>query len=165
MSEISDNAHVSLMLADYANTDASNKLNMLGAGWMATALQASGQTPPHALVVLIEVPPRHYGEEFAVTLTLTDEAGEPVKVGGPTGSPETLRIQQLVKADRPSVAQLYVPPHRLPGRVQLVLNFANGIPLAAGQIYRWAAEIDGNKDDRWQVSFLVAGPPPAPVLG
>ena len=56
MSELSDNATVSLTLADLANADAAGKLNLLGANWTWTALQPSGQTSPQALVVTIDVP-------------------------------------------------------------------------------------------------------------
>lgn len=164
MTDISDNARVKVLLADFASQDASNKINLLGANWSITGLQQTGLTPAQSLVVFVDVPSRFYGEDFAVSLTLVDEAGDPVTVPSPSGEMQALRVQQLARAERVVMPGANLPPD-LPGRVQVVLNFTNGIPLTPGRNYRWRVEIDGNTNAQWEVDFYVVGPPPGPVIG
>lgn len=160
---VSDDARASLLLADYANTDAVKKVNILGAGWQVTGLTPMGLTAPQALVVLVEVPQQHFEEEFAVSVTLRDEAGEVVKLTGQLGAVEALRIQQIVKAERPNMPGVIIQA-KLWSRVQVIFNFAHGLPLAAGKSYMWELEIDGHHDPQWSAGFLVGGPP-EPVVG
>jgi hypothetical protein len=164
VTELSDNVRVNVLLADHASQDASNKVNLLGAGWFLTAVQQTGMTPPQAVVVFVDVPARFHGENFALSLTLVNEAGDPVSVPGPDGTMQSLRVQQLVHADRPALPGASLPAD-LSGRVQVILNFPNGVPVAPGALYRWRVEIDTNADPQWEASFYVVGPPPAPVIG
>ena len=160
---IGDEARACLILADYANADAAQKLNLLGGGWQVTALTQAGLTPPQALVPGIEVPERYSGTEFPVSLALFDEAGGHVKMSTPSGSLEALRIAQLVKAERPNVPGVLLHA-KVWSRVQVILNFANGLPLPAGQSYTWSLEIDGYHNPQWRTAFYVAAPP-QPVMG
>src|SRR5712692_1663566 len=160
---IGDEARACLFLSDYANADAAQKLNLLGGGWQVTVLMPSGLTGPQALVAMIEVPPKFAGTEFPVSLTLLDEAGEAVKMPTPTGGQEALRIAQIAKAETPNVPGVLLHG-KVWSRVQVILNFANGLPLQPGQAYTWKLEIDGTHNPQWAASFLVAAPP-QPVLG
>lgn len=160
---VGEEARASLILADYANADAAQKLNLLGGGWQVTALTQTGLTPPQALVAAIEVPERYAGTEFPVSLTLLDEAGEQVKVPGPSGNVEALRIAQMAKAERPNVPGVLLYG-KVWSRVQVILNFPGGLPLRPGQSYSWELEVDGHHNTQWRVSFYVAAPP-QPVVG
>jgi Family of unknown function (DUF6941) len=156
-------ARACIILADYANADTGNKLNLLGGGWQVTRLTQTGLTGPQALVALIEVPPQYAGTEFAMSLTLQDEADEQVKVPTPTGSVEALRIAQIVKAEVPNVPGALLHG-KVWSRVQVILNFANGLPLRAGESYTWKLEIEGTHNEQWRASFMVAAVP-QPVMG
>jgi hypothetical protein len=160
---VGEEARACVILADYANTDAVNKLNMLGGGWQVTRLTQTGLTGPQALIAMIEVPPKFSGTEFAVSLTLHDEADEQVKIPAPSGSLEALRIAQIVKAEVPNVPGVLLHG-KVWSRVQVVLNFPNGLPLQAGQAYSWKLDIESHHNDQWRASFMVAGVP-QPVLG
>jgi hypothetical protein len=160
---VGDEARACLILADYANADAARKLNLLGGGWQVTGLMPTGLTGPQALVAMIEVPPRLAGTEFPVSLTLLDEGGNPVMVPTPTGGQDALRIAQMAKAETPNVPGVLLQG-KVWSRVQVILNFGNGLPLQPGQAYTWKLEIDGTHNPQWAASFLVAAPP-QPVLG
>jgi hypothetical protein len=159
---ITDDARVSIILADYANQDAVQKINILGGGWQITAVGPNGLTAEQAVVVFIEVPPQYRGDQFAAGLSLVNEAGDPVQFPGPDGQLQALRIQQLVRVDPPVTPGVHIPGH-VPSRAQLVTRLGNGLPLAPGQLYTWIFEIDGNP--KASISFFVAGPPPGPVIG
>jgi hypothetical protein len=161
---VADETRVALFLADYANADATGKFNIIGGGWQVTGRLPTGMTAPMVVVALIEVPASHYGEQLAWSLSLHDEAGELVSLPGPSGEPQALRVQQLAKIERPNVVGVVLPENYLPSRIQLMLNFAAGLLLSPGP-YRWQLEIDGNHRPEWDLSFVVAGPPPQPVIG
>jgi hypothetical protein len=167
VSAVGDRARVTLILADYAAADAVQKLNILGAGWSITGLNpATSATSPLAVVVMIESPPDQYGDEFSLTLALEDEDGSPVQVPDAAGSLTALRIAQVIRIQEPAVLpQLNAPKGKLWAHSQVVLNFANGIPLSPGRIYRWTLAIDGDVRDEWHVSFFVPGPPSPVVFG
>jgi hypothetical protein len=160
---VGEDARAFLILADYANADAAQKLNLLGGGWQVTALTQSGLTAPQAVVAGIEVPERYAGTEFPVSITLLDETGEQVKVPSPAGNLEALRIAQLAKAERPNIPGVLLHG-KVWSRVQVILNFAGGLPLRPGQSYSWQLEIDGHHDPQWRASFYVAAAPPL-VMG
>lgn len=161
---IAESVRVVVVLADYALADASGKVNVLGAGWHLTGAGPDGLTPQQSLAVFFEVPPPYVGEQFAVAITLLDEADQPVQVPGPEGELQPLRLQQLVQADRPQAAGVQLPPD-LPAQTQIVLSLGGGLPLQPGQAYRWVVEVDGNTNPQWQAGFYVVAPPPPPVFG
>ncbi|EYR65026.1 hypothetical protein N866_18830 [Actinotalea ferrariae CF5-4] len=167
MSPISDSARVSLFVADYAAPDAIQKLNIIGAGWAVTGVNPeTGLTAPHAVVAFIDVPPDHYGEDFAFTLTLRGPDGQPVRVPGPTGQVEPLRIAQTLRAEEPQFPpEVNVPRRTVWSHTQVALNMSNGIPVQVGSLYTWTLDIDGNTRPAWAVSFYVPGPRPGPVFG
>jgi hypothetical protein len=169
---------VTLVLADYANTDASGKVNLIGGGWQITNIMPNGMTGPQYLLTLIDVPARHLGEEFATGWSLFDEktgsvvrmpAAPPGQVvpPGPSGlgaPTQALRVQQLVKAEKPSIPNLHLPPD-FQGRIQTILAFPEGLPLSPNGQFSWRLEVDGTHLKHWRVTFITAGPPPPPVIG
>jgi hypothetical protein len=166
VSVIADEARVAVFLADYAAADAVNKINAIGLGWAVTGTDPStGLTAPQTLVAMLDVPPDRYGEDFTLTLTLRDEAGAPVALPGPAGTPQPMRIAQIVRAEEPTFGPaMNVPRDVLWAHVQVVLNLGNGLPLQPG-LYSWQLDIDGKEDPKWRASFYVPGPRPAPVFG
>jgi hypothetical protein len=167
MSSISDDAKVQIFLADYAAADASNKVNALGVGFQICIPQATGLTSPLTVVVLVDVPAVHAGEECAVELTLVNDSGEVVGVPGPTGENTALRFGQNTPIQQPgfNLPGLRVPRDAVWARHQLVANFQTGLPLPVSQSYRWRVSIDGNTRKDWEVSFYVPGPSGGVVVG
>lgn len=167
MSAVAERARVAVLLADYAAADAGGKINILGAGWAISGIDPStASTAPQSVVVMIDSPPDLYGVDFAVTLTLRDGQGKAVRLPGPVGQPESMRISQLVRAEEPQIApEANVPRGTIWAHAQIVLNLAGGLPLSPGQLYSWQLDIDGTEDARWAAYFYVPGPRPGPVFG
>lgn len=167
MSALADAVRVSVLLTDYAAADAIAKVNILGAGWAVTGVNPeTGTVAPQAVVVLIDVPPPFYGEDFTVGLQLKDAGGEVVSLPGPAGEPQAIRIAQVLRAEEPTFPPgTYVPRHTVWSHSQIIFYLANGLPLRPNELYTWYLELDGEQREAWAVSFYVAGPPPAPVLG
>ena len=162
---LADAAHVTVLLADYIAADTAGKLTAVGAGFSVSPLQPEGRTPPMHVAVLVDVNSEHLGQDFSLSMSLRDaEDGSPVLVDGPSGEPEAMQIAQVMRAQAPSVPGAHLPS-TLPGRVQMVLGFPQGLPLAPGRTYRFAIEIDGHARPEWSASFHVPGPPPGPVFG
>lgn len=159
MSEISDSARVSIVLTDFANVDASGKLNLIGAGVAITAIDPqTGQTAPLTVVVICSVPSKFVGQHFAVELALyAADDGQLVLTPGPVPSP--LRIGQPVAIQPPQPPPgSYIPPGTVWPATQMVVAFQAGLPLASGRAYEWRASIDGNVV--CVANLLVAGAPP-----
>jgi hypothetical protein len=171
VSEVSDNAAVRTLLADYAVIDAAGKLNVVGGGVTGVGQNPNtGLTLPFALYVSVTVPPGLYDKQCSVEIALEDAAGKLVNVPGPAPDMPTqpLRVGQAVTLEGPRFnfpQQVNVPRRYLPARAQWVMSFATGLPLAAGQGYTWRVRIDGETRDDWVEKFVVFGPAPGPVIG
>jgi hypothetical protein len=159
MTELSENARVAVLLADFANQDPANKINLLGANWNIAAVQPTGMIPPQAVVVFVEVPSRFHGTDFTVSVALLDEAGNAVDVPRPEGQVEPLRLRQAFRAERPKIVGIDAPAD-LPCRVQVILKFFVGIPLPSGGQYRWRVEIDDTANPQWEAGFYIGQSPP-----
>lgn len=165
MSDVSDAAVAHVMLADYAAADATQKVNMLGTNWQVTGPNPeTGLTPAHTVCVFIEVPSRFAGDNVAISIALTDATGDPVQLPGPGGEQQVLRVAQVVAISRPAIPNVVLPPE-LPSQVQLLLAFAQGLPLPGGRVYTWRLQLDGNTRPEWSATLYVAGPPPGVVVG
>lgn len=166
MSEIADNARVSILIGDFAATDAAGKVNVLGAGWQFAGIDAqTGMSAPHTLLVMVDIPPAHYNDSFALAAYLVDETDTPVEVPGPAGDPQALRIQHLAKVEEPNLPGVVIRRKIVPAHIQMVVDFRGGLPLPPSHMYSWQVEIDGDARPTWRSSFYVVGPPPAPVIG
>jgi hypothetical protein len=93
------------MIADYASTDNSGKLNAIGGGLSVIAPRSPqeglagvplGLTSPFSLVVGASVPPTFYGTEVALEVVLEDLSGSPVQLPGPAGQLQVMRIGQNI---------------------------------------------------------------------
>lgn len=160
-----DEAHVTVLIADYIAVDAAGKLTAVGAAFTLSGLQPDGHTPPQHVAVLVDVPGRLVGHDFAFGLSLRDaDSGQAVLVHGPSGEPEPLQIAQVMRAQAVNAPGLQVPAS-LPGRVQVVLGFPAGLPLEVGHTYRWSVELDGTTRPEWSTVFHVPAPATGPVFG
>jgi len=160
MSEISDTARVSVLLADFANVDGSGKLNLIGGGVAITVIDPqTGQTAPLSLVVLAAVDPKFVGQQYALEIGLyADDDGQLVTLPGPVAS-SPMRIAQPVSVQSPTGQPgAYLPPGSVWPATQMIVNFSGGLALSAGRAYEWRATIDTNIKAR--TGLLVAGPPP-----
>jgi hypothetical protein len=154
----------SLLMADYLAVDVVGKITAVGLSWTIAGLDVNtGMTPPMSVGIIIDVPPDRLGKQFPVGLDLRNSSGVVVQVPGVSGALDALRVQQLMKAERPQLG-VYLP-ETVGGRVQSLIAFASGIPLASGQSYHWHLEVDHQHSKAWEAHFHIAGPPPGPVLG
>ena len=160
---IFDDAHAVVFVADHIAADA--KLSALGAFFTVTPVGPGGLTSPCCVAWVIDVPSKHVGQEYGASLELRDTTtGSAVQIVGPSGQAEALRIQQLVRVERPSVPGAYLPEEMF-CRQQMVVAFGQGLGLTAGHFYRWSLQIDGQHRPGWTASFHVLGPSPLPVIG
>jgi hypothetical protein len=157
-----------VLLADFAAADAGGKLNIIGAGWAQTARNVlpgrpQALTPAQTVVAIIELPPQHASEQFAIAIQLVDERGDTVVIANPlTGQASPIRVQQLAAAE----VQVGVPPSlAMPARAQAIFGMPNGLPLEANRLYRWILEIDGYRRPEWAATFYVRPDPSSPVVG
>jgi hypothetical protein len=137
---------ITLLLADSAQV-VNGKLYVLGGGWTDTVLTPDGQTVPHALATVVEVPWDQTNVMHHLSLRLVDADGhrvEPVE-----GQP--IQIDTDAEVGRPPGAQPGVP---LP--VQLALNLGP-LPLAPGR-YAWTVTVDDNPEFTADVGFTVRRP-------
>jgi hypothetical protein len=75
----------------------------------------------------------------------------------PTGERQPLRVEQVFRVEPARIPGVNVPTNA-PSRVQVILNFPTGIPLAIDRQYRWHVEIDGVGSPQWEANFHVVGP-------
>jgi hypothetical protein len=162
-----DDARVLLFVADYAGVDAAQKINAIGAAFTLTGIQPqTGLTPPHHVVVIIDVPTEYVGTDFALAIELRrDDLNQAVTVPGPAGQPEAMRIQQIVRPEKPQVPPGAQMPPGLYARIQYVLAFPTGLQLPPGVTYRWRVEIEGQTKTGWDTVFHVLAPVPGPLFG
>lgn len=170
MSEVSDNAAVRLILADYAAVDPAGKLNIVGGGLTGVGINVGtpGLTLPFALVVIIAVPPQLYNEQCAVEIVLEDSAGNLAVLPAPAPgmAPQPMRVGQVITFEEPRFPPgVNTPRGFLTSRAQWVVAFNPGLPLLAGQNYVWRVRIDDETQEVWTERFVVFDRPQGPVLG
>jgi len=165
MSEVADAAVVSVLLADFANADPANKLNVIGGGITMLGFDPNiGATRPHAVVARISFPPKFVGESPALELALEHDDGSLVTLPGPMG-PQFLRVG-TADALKPVVVQgANVPPNTLRPSSQFVMYFASGLPLEPNRHYIWRVKIDHDTREEWTETFYVLTADPGPVYG
>jgi len=131
----------SIILADFAETDASGKVHMLGAGWSITG----PNTGPQAVAGFIQVPAAQSGSLIQFVLRLTDRSGEVVEAPGPAG------MQRMEVTGQVEMRA----PEGWDGATDLNAAFAMNVvvPLPQGQPYTWSLEVDGK--DLASTTFYV----------
>lgn len=164
MSGISDNAQVSILLADYAQVAESGKLNVLGGDLVAIGFDAlQGLTTRFTVVASVRVPSRLLPADISFELALQRD-GVVVALPGPV-EPQNVRIGQPITLDKPPVPNASSSQRdMLLSSHVLVVNFEGGLPLAPG-VYEWVARVDGDESHCARLPFLVVGNPSAPVIG
>lgn len=164
MSAISDEAKLTLLMADYAAAEqATGKLNVIGGSIRILGFTEQGTTSRFTVVGLVDVPSRLCPAEAAVEIVLLDGSGDPVDMPGMAG--KKIRFAQVAKFEKPSAQRLPMLPAAITAMHQMVLELPTGLPLRVGTAYRWSLRIDGDVDHERTLDFFVAGPPPAPVVG
>lgn len=137
---------LTMTLADAAQV-ADGKLYILGAGWNELYIGPNGQTGPHAVALLLQVPWDQTNTVQNLELSLFDADGQLVDDGaGP------LTISASGEVGR--------PPGATPGaHLPVPLAFpVRPMTLAVGR-YVWEASINGVENDAWVMDF-VAKPHP-----
>jgi hypothetical protein len=150
---------VNVILADMGQNDPSGKLNILGAGWSVTGVQANGLSPNSALAIFIEVPWDKCNRELELVIELLSEDGEPVMLPLPEGL-QPLRIAHKVVITTPPGA-----PNGSDGHHAELVNLVGGLPLSPGTWYRWRVSIDDEHREGWEAKFFVRRQPTAPSFG
>jgi hypothetical protein len=159
MSDISDSARVSLIVADFANVDGSGKLNIIGGGVAITGQDPrTGGSAPFSVVVLSQVDPKFQGQEYALELGLySAEDGEVFVPSGPIEQPP-VRVAQMVTVEPVRAPKgTYLPAGVVWPGAQMVVNFQTGLPLPLGKPFEWRVSIDGNVVAT--TGLFMAGPP------
>ena len=165
MSDIGQDAHVTIFVADYSAPGSDGKINALGLGFSLAG--AAGTTSvPQTVSALIDLPPTYAEQSISVSIELRDvTADQVVMVQDPTGQMQALRVGQTMKVEAPSAPPGVLLPDQMPCRIQTGLQFVGGLPLQPQRRYAWVLEINGHHDPKWEARFGTVGQPPPPVFG
>jgi Family of unknown function (DUF6941) len=129
-----------MMLADHAQV-ADGKLFISGGGWSACGSGAI----PCAVALIFHVPWQETDKKVSFSLQLVDEDGHGVmQPGAQDGLP--VQVNGTFEARR--------PPTIAPGtEVTVPMAFNIVLALAPNRRYVWVLDVDGRRDDSWQVPF------------
>lgn len=137
-----------VLLADSAQLDPTGKVHALGLGWQGTTTP----TPPHALIVFIDVGWDETNRRFPLRAELIDGDGNAVTAQTPVGE-QPLQIDGTLEAGRPSG----LPPGSSV-RLPFCTAIGPGLNLAVGQRYQWRVSINNETHEDWSASFTILGP-------
>jgi len=165
---IADDAHVKVLVADYAGADAGGKLNIVGAGLlqMVRILTPGGPgLPPCSIVVMVNIPAKWANAVITVEVALyAVGATDPVMVPNPvTGDKTAIRMAQTLVLPAPQAPG--IPIGVLPITANVLLAVGPGAPVEAGQAYEWRAKIDGHGHQSWRHVFFTQVEQTGPVVG
>lgn len=136
-------AHV--LLADFAQTDASGKVNALGLGWSVT----TSPTPAQSVVVMFRVGWDETNDKHKFVLSLLNADGHhAVSAPGPFGT-QPLQVEGEFEVGRPPGL-----PKGSSVDHALAVNVGPGLPLAPGR-YEWRLKIDDREQETWTAAFAV----------
>lgn len=139
--------HATLLLADaVSQDDTTKKVHALGLGWSMTA----SPTPPMAVILLLKIPWDKTNQRHRYQITLVDSDGHAVAMTGPDGATVAVQVTGEFEAGRPPG----IPPG-MPVDMSQVITVGPGMPLAAGQLYQWRLEINGEAREDWTAGFYV----------
>ena len=165
MSEIAERASTEIIVADFAIVDQAGKSNIVGAGVALLGFDPQqGLTSRFSVWVSVVVPTSLCPVEFPVEIALVDAAGDLVQIPGPAGL-QTLRIAQIVTAEKPSAQVAMAQRDHIGARIQLVMDFGSGLPLTPGANYEWRVRVDGDESGQAVYAFGVWGATAGPVVG
>lgn len=142
-----------LILALGATPAPDNTVNMLSAG---LRVLPSSPTPPHAVVIRLDVPWPEVGSAHSWRLVLIDAGGSPVV--GPKGNLVS-NTEGRFGTQRPIGVILGE------ATVAFVVVTVGPLPLEAGQRYGWRFYVDGETRLHWETPFMVAPARAIPLAG
>jgi hypothetical protein len=130
---------VTLVLGEYARA-AEGRLDVLGAGWVATGSPAS-----FGIGMLFEAQPGEFGGKHTIVIELVDEDGQPVPA--PDSDQPLVRVEGEIEVIPP-------PGHTpaLPIVVPVAFNAANA-PLPTGRRLEFRLWLDGETSEEWSLAF------------
>jgi hypothetical protein len=159
-------AHVTIIVADYANTDPIGKLNVLGAGISMFAPVADGVWPPMTVAVVVDVPAKYVDQEYALSVELRDLThGKALQVPTAEGRLGPLRVQQVVTIPPVQVPPQFKRPTEAMVQHVMVMGFPGGLPLTPGVTYEWRSQIDGQDVKHGRRRFHALAPAAGVILG
>ncbi|MGH3548406.1 MAG: DUF6941 family protein [Pseudonocardiaceae bacterium] len=136
-------AHV--LLADFAQTDMSGKVNALGLGWSVTQTPTSNMT----VVVMVKVGWNETNQKHRLSLNLLTADGQhAVNVPTPLGI-QPLQVEGEFEAGRPAGL-----PEGSTVDHAIAVNVGPGLALTPGR-YEWRLKIDNDEEVTWRAAFVV----------
>jgi hypothetical protein len=164
VSQVSQRARLTLIVADVAIADPQGKVNILGAGVATLGFDPNqGVTTRFSVVAQVDVPGSLTPVEASIDVVLLRD-GQPVQVSGPAGH-QAVRIGHAPVFEKPQASGPVSLREQLDSRQQFVLDFSAGLPLQPGVVYEWALQVDGDEDTRITYPIAVQATPTAPVVG
>jgi len=167
MSEPSQSAHVRIVLADYAVSDQQTKMTVVGGGVNIFGVNtATGSTAPFAVWASASFDPAFIGDNPAVELSLENAEGHLVYMPGLADAPpQALRVASAEKLLPTVLKGADIPQSAVRPKTQILLQFQNGLPLAAGHRYLWRVKVDGETRPDWTEVMFVPLATAGPVVG
>lgn len=139
-----------VLVADAAQVLA-GKVYTLGLGWD----NIGTPTPPHAVVILLDVDWTETNEPIQMRAELVDSDMQPVTTPTPVGE-QPIAIEVQLEVGRPPGV-----PHGSSLRVPFAQP-VGPLNLTAGQRYVWRVTINDQHREGWSESFTVRAEPPQP---
>lgn len=165
MSAASEAARLTIIVADFINTDTAGKINILGGGVALIGFDPlQGITNRFAVYAHADFPASVLPADVSVELALMIGEEVVVTAGGPIG-PQAIRVAQTPTVDR---ANLPIPVHlrdHVGGSTNVILDFGNGLPLQPNTNYEFRFQIDGDADNELRYPLSIVGPPASAVVG
>lgn len=162
MSEVSTDAELTLLMADFAALDPQGKLNLLGGGVNIIGYDPmQGVTARFTVVGRVRIPAKYTPTDVTVEISLLDDAGDVVLLGAPNSQP--FRLAQVAKIEKPNVIGMPTLPPELLAQHIMVLDIP-GLPLQPGRTYSWSLRVDGDEENARRQTFLVPGIGAPPIV-
>ncbi len=133
-----------VLLADFAQADASGKINALGLGWSIVTTPV----PNHAVIIMLKVGWDEANTQRHLTLSLlTADGANAVEIPTPFG-PQPLQVEMDFEVRRPpGLAHGSTIDHGVAFNV-------GALPLEPGR-YEWRLRIGDEERGSWRAPFLA----------
>lgn len=165
MSEVAAAARLTLVVADFAASDATGKINVVGGnvGYLGFD-PMQGVTTRFTVWAHIALPHRLLPADLSIELALLDDTGAVFEIPGPMGA-QAVRMAQPVTIDKSPAQVIPALREHIGSSHQMVVDFGSGLPLQPNGAYVWRLQIDGDDQHELRYPFGVGGPMPGPVIG
>ena len=134
---------VTVLVADAAQA-VDGKVYAIGLGWVMVGTP----TPPHALIILLDVDWTETNRRFQMRAELVDSDMQPVTVQTEVGE-QPVALEADMEVGRPPGL-----PHGTHVRVPVAATFGP-LALTPGMRYEWRVTIDGEHQADWSETFTV----------